>query len=516
LAQAVTKRGALGLVCYNPRNIDHPDQVAWMRLPRRPQDAPTFAFSLSYRGGTELKNRLARGTQRLVLHAKVEAGFEQNAKQWMVEGWIRGKRRGQAIVLTGHGQEGRYSANDDNSGCASLLEIARSLTKLMGEGKLPQPERDIRFWWTNEISSEYEYFAMHPEERGEILLDLNQDMVGAKQSLGSRIQHITRTPDSRPSYLNDVMESVVNFVVRTNSAYLAASQAGTPAPYGKPILSRFGSRERYGAEIVPYFSNTDHMVFVDSIIGIPAVTFTNWPDDYIHSSDDDLWNVDSTQLQRNAFIVAASAWYFATLPPSGAPSLAAQVHAGAARRLGEALGRAAELLSLAAGPNRAAAYLDGVNLLEHALLRERAALDSVRVFDPAIRLDALQRSLTANAESMKTAFAANYRALTGAAALPEPKLSAEEQEMVKKVPQVAASVADYIAKRRGERDSGLHNLMAFETMNFVDGRRSYLDIYRAVRAEAQAVGPWYYGTVEPKAVAGALDAAVSQGVLKLK
>jgi hypothetical protein len=78
------------------------------------------------------------------------------------------------------------------------------------------------------------------------------------------------------------------------------------------------------------------------------------------------------------------------------------------------------------------------------------------------------------------------------------------------------SVADYISKRRGGGGSGLHGLMAFETMNFVDGRRSYLDIYRAVRAEAQSVGAWYYGKVEPKAVAGALDAAVKQGVLKLK
>ncbi|MBI5379927.1 MAG: right-handed parallel beta-helix repeat-containing protein, partial [Nitrospirae bacterium] len=32
-------------------------------------------------------------------------------------------------------------------------------------------------------------------------------------------------------------------------------------------------------------------------IGVPAITFTNWPDNYIHTSDDDLWNIDRTQLQ---------------------------------------------------------------------------------------------------------------------------------------------------------------------------------------------------------------------------
>ena len=54
------------------------------------------------------------------------------------------------------------------------------------------------------------------------------------------------------------------------------------------------------------------------------------------------------------------------------------------------------------------------------------------------------------------------------------------------------------------------------TLNFVDGTRSYLDIYRAVRAEAQAAGEWYYGTVSASAVAAALDAAVNKGLIRLR
>ena len=38
--------------------------------------------------------------------------------------------------------------------------------------------------------------------------------------------------------------------------------------------------------------------------------------------------------------------------------------------------------------------------------------------------------------------------------------------------------------------------MAFEAFNFVDGKRSVLDIYRAVRAESLSAGEWYYGTVK--------------------
>jgi hypothetical protein len=58
--------------------------------------------------------------------------------------------------------------------------------------------------------------------------------------------------------------------------------------------------------------------------------------------------------------------------------------------------------------------------------------------------------------------------------------------------------------------------MAYEVWNFVDGKRSYLDIFRAVRAEAQFAGEWYYGTVTAKAVADLLDRGVKEGILKLK
>lgn len=512
--EAVRKRGALGVVRYDARNLDDPDQIPWIRMPRpRKEDAAAFGFSLSNRAGSELKRRLARG-EKIILRATVTAEFEDNSTQWMVEGFIRGKQRGQAIVLTAHVQEEKYSANDDNSGCANLLEIGRALVKLIREGKLPQPERDIRFWWVNEIDGEYAYLAKHPEERSEILLNINQDMVGAKQSEGSRIQHITMAPWSRPSFLNDAIESVVTMVMRGNTAYLAANQApGANVPYSKPILSTRGTRERYGAELVPYFSNTDHMVFVDSIIGIPATTLTNWPDAYIHSSSDDLWNVDPTQLQRNAFIVAATAWYFAALQPSGVPALAAQVHAGALRRLAADLARASDLIACAANEKRAEAYFDAVNLIDRAADREAGALRSILVFDRSLKLPSLDPVVAL----YRKALAANYTLIAGAEPPRAPALTDAEKEMAAKVPEVALGVAEYIEKR-GWDEGGpeLHGLMAFEALNFVDGKRSYLDIYRAVRAEALAAGEWYYGKVSASAVAASLDDYVNKGLIRLK
>ena len=244
------------------------------------------------------------------------------------------------------------------SGCANVLEIARTLKRLIDSGRLPRPARDIRFWWANEISAEEQYFADHPDERARILVNINQDMVGARQSAGSRVQFVTRPPASRASFLGDVVESIVESLVhgqhrvsgcRTGAAdaarQTAVASGGSVATEEEKFTPARSFRDWAPASgtmraSIPFHNNTDHQVFNMAPIGIPAVTFTNWPDDYIHSTDDDLWQIDPTQLKRNAVAVAGSAWFIAT---AGGAGVARAVGAGssAARSSGSATTRAA-------------------------------------------------------------------------------------------------------------------------------------------------------------------------------
>ena len=111
-----------------------------------------------------------------------------------------------------------------------------------------------------------------------------------------------------------------------------------------------------------------------------------------------------------------------------------------------------------------------------------------------------------------------YRRLHGA---PPPAVVLEDAERAasRKVPANAAGLSDYFA-RRGEVPNAargrLHGLMRDEVYNFVDGRRSYYDIYKAVYAESQAAGTWYYGTVTLEDVVRLLDASVEAKALTLK
>ncbi|MFQ5791324.1 MAG: M28 family peptidase, partial [Acidobacteriota bacterium] len=282
MGEAVGKRGALGLVLRpapsSPQALYYPHQVRWSHLPHDVEKS-TFAFVLSHAQGATLAARLGNTVQPLRVHAGVEAEFSEGW-QVMVEGFIKGdEHTDQHVVLTGHLQEEKFSANDDASGCASTLEVARALAKLIGQGVLPRPRRHLRFWWVTEIGSERQFFADHPEEAKKLLVNINQDMVGANQGQDvMRVQNITRVPFSRFHFLNDVAEAVIDFVVRTNTAELAKAQAGTPQPYSRPILSHLGSRHRYNARMIPFHNSTDSMTFNETPIGVPAITFTNWPD----------------------------------------------------------------------------------------------------------------------------------------------------------------------------------------------------------------------------------------------
>ncbi len=522
---AVWERGAAGIITYpDPRAADYPenslsrpDQIRWSRIPVESDEGKpaTFGFRLTARQGLELENLLRQG-EPVLARVDIESEFGEEKWQVMVEAFIKGSEfADQDVVLTGHLQEEKYSANDDASGCASVLEIGRALKKLIEEGKIERPRRNLRLWWVTEISSQRQYFSDHPEESGRMLVNINQDMVGADQSQDLlRVQNMTRLPFSRFHYLNDVAERLMEFTVESNRGNLAILQAGGPFPYPRPILSRLGSRHRYNGQIIPFHNSTDHMTFNEAPIGVPGITFTNWPDNFIHSSDDDLWNIDRTQLQRNAFTVAAIAYTIARADSKHFPEIAAEVQGRGLQRLAEDLRLGLEWLA-----ESPALYHQSGHQLEQAVGRELRAAASLRRLAASgaevARVERLEEVLRQTGRQWQAVLDAEYQARTGSAP-GEEVLSDVEQELQSWVPRLTEGPSGFLNKRN-EIDSvpGLHGLMAFEVLNFIDSQRTALDIHRAVAAEARRAGRHYYGEVHPEAVREYLHNAQEAGLVDL-
>lgn len=146
---AVWKHGALGILSHTTSRVfamDYPDQIAWARVNGKAdpetKKEPGWAFVISPRRGHEIAQKLkGAGLQgpgmggvvstataaRFKVRVKIESEILPQSTQAIVEGWIRGKSiHNQQVVLTAHIQEERFSANDDRSGCANLLEMARA------------------------------------------------------------------------------------------------------------------------------------------------------------------------------------------------------------------------------------------------------------------------------------------------------------------------------------------------------------------------------------------------------
>lgn len=514
--QAVWKRGASGIIYfpdpdgleYPLNSLDHPDQIKWVSLPRSDGSdrSPTFAFVLTEREGRSLRSLIATSSSRVQVHARVDAEYGGEPWQVMVEAFVRGSEiHDQDVVLTGHLQEEKYSANDDASGSANTLEIARAVARLVRERSIPRPRRNLRFWWVTEIGSERQFFADHPAEAGKLLVNINQDMVGANQGQDVlRVQNITRVPFSRSHFLTAVAERVVRHLVETNTPQLASLQAGETRMPG-PIFSALGTRHRYNAAVIPFHNSTDHMTFNEAPIGVPGITFTNWPDNFIHSSDDDLWNIDRTQLQRNALAAAMIALVAARASDETIPALATEVYNSARSHLAVDAAVAADLVRNARGEGLAASFRSARSQIRQGILREKRALETVAAAGSKDGTGArLCADLKGSLERLEELLAAELdtlcRSLHGACPDPAP-LSDTERRLAGMTPRLAAGPAEFLKQREkiGGVD-GLHDLMAFEILNFVDGRRSGLEIYEAVGAEARHAGAHYYGEVSAEKV----------------
>lgn len=541
VSNAVYDKGALGVVCYgtseskNP--MDFPDQLAWTRISSNVPEGKqgTFAFNLSPRKGDQLRQMLeTKGLQdvfatgkktmggKVVVKAKVDTEFgEAPGRTGFVEGWIRGsKYSDQQIVITAHLQEEQGSANDDGSGCGNLLEIARTLNKLIDEGKIERPLRDIRFWWTDEIYSEYRYFRDFQDEPAKMLANLHQDMVGAKQSVGSRIQHLIYSPHSITSYLDALFESVGQFVIETNNPFITAGRmGGLPRPHSRPIYATRGTREGFGARFVPFFNASDNMNFIEGVIGVPAVGLINWDDYYIHSSDDDLWQIDATQLQRNAFIIASMAYYLGKAEDDQTNLLLSETYTQGSKRLANDL--QAAFHQIESLENQTLAYKNASIILEQAALRETRALMSVadvvgKNDNSSKKIAAMVERLKANKKVLMDDVDAYYMFKNNTSKTPKIELSAQELSASKKIPKNNPDLDAYFGNRRGGAPGvSIHSTMRMEVFNFVDGKRSYYDIYKAVLAEILAAGNWYYGTITLDEVEKLLDANVASGALSL-
>ena len=316
---AVGKFGAAGIVSYaqNQKTAwsgENQDAIRWGHLETFSANK-TFAFMVSLKTAREFKERLAKG-EKITLHAVVKAG-QHNGNYEVVTATIPGadaKLKDEEIVFSCHLDHQRPGANDNASGCATILEVARTLQKLIGEGKLARPARTVRFVFPPEIEGTMTLLNGKPEIAKRIKAAIHMDMVGGGPETKA-VFHVTRGPMSLPSFVQDVAWAFAEWVNEESYEYAATGKGAYP------LVSPEGGKEPLRAEYSAYSMGSDHDVYQDSSFGIPAIYLNDWPDRYIHTNLDTAANIDATKLKRAGFIGAASGYFLAQMSEGNLPAV---------------------------------------------------------------------------------------------------------------------------------------------------------------------------------------------------
>ncbi len=171
--------------------------------------------------------------------------------------------RRRKIAFTCHLDHPSPGANDNASGCATILEVARTFATLIREGKLPRPARTLRFLWPPEIEGTTILLNARPDMAARIVAAIHMDMVGGGPATKA-VFRVTRSPASLPTFVNDVAETVADFVNEQTLAYAS----GAAATY--PLTAAGGGKEALLAYTDEFTPGSDHIVLTDGAFRIPV------------------------------------------------------------------------------------------------------------------------------------------------------------------------------------------------------------------------------------------------------
>lgn len=476
--EAFLNQGAAGILSYLSDRPEEPDMVPYNAVwPKKSELKKTgFSFSLSRREALALKAHLAAG-KKVKVRAKVDARV-YSSKLDVVTADFPGK--GPAVLFIAHLCHPQPGANDNASGAAALVEMARTLKALVDAGKV-KLRRPVRFMWVPEMYGTIAYLDKHPEMAAQTLCCINLDMVGENEAACRSKLRLTQTPWSVPSYLADLVLAGLD----------AAEKHVKPDPNG--------SRNLFHYEQTGYTGGSDHYVFLESTWGVPSVMVGHWPDTFYHTHADTPEQTDATELARVGAASLLAGVFAANAGAREAESLSVEVEGCGHVRLSALVAQKFSHLRSCSKGELLSRFHRARRHLELALAREEAAVYSVRQLSRAEDLKYYLENAEFSLASREVAAIAKLEQyvrgklnITGF--MSEEKMGEAGRRLSKLVPRrlFGGPLAFDVLREKPEnakyyreamRKDDTNGQRLYEAANFMDGRRTLLDIHQLVDAE---------------------------------
>jgi len=318
--QAVINRGALGVI-VGPSDrgdrLQFPDLIEVNRLSPKGEEVEKtgFGFALSRRQEREILSLFLKG-KKVVMKAKVEAELFDGEMPVLEAKIIGTEYPAQEVIIMGHLDHYKPGANDNASGSAGMVEMARNILDLIKREEILPLKRTIRFLWLPEIHGAAAYLAEHLGLKDKGIAGMNLDMIGENYYLCESSFHLIQSPYSVPGYINDVLLNLIDWL---------DDQA---------FYSPRGTRLRFNFRLAPFWGGSDHIMFNDSAFSIPTPMLGH-ADVFHHTNLDTPDKCDPTEMKRIISLSLAATILIANAGDAEALRIAREVYSRAFLRMTE-------------------------------------------------------------------------------------------------------------------------------------------------------------------------------------
>jgi aminopeptidase YwaD len=325
--QAVRSRGAAGVISTElapyTRPAETPDVLQWGSIPAD-DTLRSFGFKATPRVATRLRDELAKRPVRV--HVEIDSTFHRRPNRTLIAEIPGRAHPEQRIVLAAHVQE--PGANDNASGCGTLLATALAMQDAIGRGALPGPDRTITFLWVDEIRGSEQWIKDHADQVKGVVAMLSLDMTGEDTAKTGGTFLIEKQPDpsaiwERPSDPHSEWgaSKVDPAMVRgsfLNDLHLA-------------VALRRARGTKWIVRTNPYEGGSDHTVFMRA--GVPSLLNWHFTDRYYHTNLDTLDKVSAEEMRHVAVIVGTTAMFLASANQTDAGAMTALMQTAREARL---------------------------------------------------------------------------------------------------------------------------------------------------------------------------------------
>jgi hypothetical protein len=265
---AIARAGALGLISDFTENPSLANDRGWVNSfgdngwSFTKGSAPLVCFSITPNGSRLLRSLLKKGPVKV--RANVDSRYYAGVYPY-VTGVIRGTDGPGAEEVLSLGHLYEQGAGDNSTGVASIIGAAETLNRLIQEGKLPRPKRNIRVLGMGECYGTLYYLEHNRDRMKRTIAAMCIDAPAGLQNLSGTEHTWVLNPHSASSYVDA-------FVLRIAAEYYPmvgrnwfseAHRSGTDNYLGDPTIGIPTVLARGGYGVLAHHNSADRPEGVD-------------------------------------------------------------------------------------------------------------------------------------------------------------------------------------------------------------------------------------------------------------